>query len=607
MKPLQKVVTAADVQSCLYYVHVDSADDDRLGESTPVRPPEVREDGETAGVLEGGGGSLGGSELRRKPVPVRREGALDKSDDYEFRVPDHQQGVAPNGQTPAAQEADIMPQIRPSSLRSSIPHPFGPRSMQQRHLPVQRTALQMSAGKRDLNVRRVPEPPPALPPRPSSAEHGVNGYSYNDRPHSWRAVPDPLNRNNGIHFSHQGDSAPSHTPPTNGSANTRDPIERQHMSLTLIRRHDGSQWNVGRISRTSEATDSHNATKLDDTSAHDHAQSGLYIDILTSGYEKFTAQASRNNGRPQIHETGHSDRSLQHVNTPDPSQKHEGTWFRRPIKNAKTEKDAAKRRRNSGSSGSLFDKHGFRSSLDSQRTRDEKTGQGAARNSLADPSPTGGGGERKSCYTFQSPWNGTCEFNFGLTNRSLRCKHVVDPSRSRFSSSITAHPQSTSISELRFNLPSSKPSSGSSWPPSHHQPKRSSFFSHSRHQRQQQHQLSSPRPSKEGIRSDRKNPPSRIHDDDDDSARRNPSQISHAPRNQSAHPDANDFSDSGSGSDDEPMDLSLGQERAGGGFGGKQAKLGKLIVEHEGLMMLDLLVAANVALWWRVYERIWRG
>lgn len=52
------------------------------------------------------------------------------------------------------------------------------------------------------------------------------------------------------------------------------------------------------------------------------------------------------------------------------------------------------------------------------------------------------------------------------------------------------------------------------------------------------------------------------------------------------------------------MDLSLGQEYAGGGFGGKQAKLGKLIIEDEGMKMLDLLVAANVSLWWRAYEKV---
>lgn len=69
--------------------------------------------------------------------------------------------------------------------------------------------------------------------------------------------------------------------------------------------------------------------------------------------------------------------------------------------------------------------------------------------------------------------------------------------------------------------------------------------------------------------------------------------------------------DSGDGSsmpsimidEDGRVDLSLGQEKAGGGFGGKQAKLGKLIIEPEGFKMLDLLVAANVGLWWRAYER----
>ncbi|KAI7343224.1 hypothetical protein KC354_g15790 [Hortaea werneckii] len=55
--------------------------------------------------------------------------------------------------------------------------------------------------------------------------------------------------------------------------------------------------------------------------------------------------------------------------------------------------------------------------------------------------------------------------------------------------------------------------------------------------------------------------------------------------------------------DDGTVDLTLGQEKAGGGFGGKQAKLGKLIVSQEGMKMLDLLVAANVGLWWRAYER----
>ena len=53
----------------------------------------------------------------------------------------------------------------------------------------------------------------------------------------------------------------------------------------------------------------------------------------------------------------------------------------------------------------------------------------------------------------------------------------------------------------------------------------------------------------------------------------------------------------------ERLDLSLAQENAGGGFAGRQAKLGKLIVHDEGLKMFDLLVAANMGIWWRAYER----
>jgi hypothetical protein len=51
------------------------------------------------------------------------------------------------------------------------------------------------------------------------------------------------------------------------------------------------------------------------------------------------------------------------------------------------------------------------------------------------------------------------------------------------------------------------------------------------------------------------------------------------------------------------LDLSLGQERAGGGFTGNHSKLGKLIIENEGLKMMDLLVAANMSVWWKSYEK----
>lgn len=54
------------------------------------------------------------------------------------------------------------------------------------------------------------------------------------------------------------------------------------------------------------------------------------------------------------------------------------------------------------------------------------------------------------------------------------------------------------------------------------------------------------------------------------------------------------------------LDYSLGREAAGGGLIGRRAKLGKLIIEGQGLQMLDLMVAVNMSLWWKAYERTLR-
>ena len=54
--------------------------------------------------------------------------------------------------------------------------------------------------------------------------------------------------------------------------------------------------------------------------------------------------------------------------------------------------------------------------------------------------------------------------------------------------------------------------------------------------------------------------------------------------------------------EEERISLRLGREKAGGGFRGHSAKLGKLIIEDEGLKMCDLVVAAAMGIWWQHYE-----
>lgn len=151
---------------------------------------------------------------------------------------------------------------------------------------------------------------------------------------------------------------------------------------------------------------------------------------------------------------------------------------------------------------------------------------------------------RAKGYAYKSPWGGKCEFSTGAAGKSLKCRHHVD--------NTASHNETIAdISELRFNLPTKNHSSSIDLgAPS----KRSSYYGH-------KHSNSEP-------------------------------------YSETEQPHWTSIKD-----EDGHIDYSLGRERAGGGFGGKQAKLGKLIVDNEGQKFLDLVVATNLALWWRAYER----
>lgn len=74
-----------------------------------------------------------------------------------------------------------------------------------------------------------------------------------------------------------------------------------------------------------------------------------------------------------------------------------------------------------------------------------------------------------------------------------------------------------------------------------------------------------------------------------------PSRPSHMPAPGEVSDDGESDNDSGK------LDLTLGRERAGGGRRGRSAKLGKLIIEDEGLKMCDLAVAGCMGVYWRYY------
>ncbi|SPQ24119.1 a548d7b1-c0e0-4cf6-a2e7-63485983020f [Thermothielavioides terrestris] len=192
-----------------------------------------------------------------------------------------------------------------------------------------------------------------------------------------------------------------------------------------------------------------------------------------------------------------------------------------------------------------------------------------------------GPGLKPKGYVFLSPWNGRCEFRTSTNGRSLKCRHILDPAstridprevaqsirdaqamgRSRGDELTSALVGAKPVSELRFNLPSSGASRAEG-----------------------------------GGR----------HRDANHLSAKFSKLLHHRSRSSSSDSDE-DFDDEEGGGDhgvDAPMDLSLGREHAGGGSRGRRVKLGKLIIHDEGLKMLDLVVAANVGVWWTTWGRM---
>jgi hypothetical protein len=316
-------------------------------------------------------------------------------------------------------------------------------------------------------------------------------------------------------------------------------------TLTLIRRDPASsaQWNVATIVDLPvfEVTSDGRRNSTTGTRIRKPGQP-LYIDVATPGYAKFADLPTLDNSVPSLTDSSSLDGSVQQSNTFQRRMWMEGSTFEpRPRGHRKAK----------SSDHSLLSRPSF-----DARSSSDFSVQSNATTLVNDPfmQSISVDGERKRSrnrgYTLMSPWNGRCEFSSGIGN-SLKCRHSLSPGTG-------ASPSPVTVSELRFNLPGGGPLASQipTTPGPDTEKRRSRFLHPSRHLR-----LSS---SMDSTRSQ------------------------------------SDFGGSYEGS---MLDLSLGQERAGGGFAGKQAKLGKLIIDDEGLKMMDLLVAANLGLWWRAYEK----
>ncbi|CAG8152716.1 unnamed protein product [Penicillium nalgiovense] len=264
-------------------------------------------------------------------------------------------------------------------------------------------------------------------------------------------------------------------------------------------------------------------------------------------------------------------------------------------------------------------------------------------------------------YVFTSPWNGTCTFTNSVNGRSLKCKHMI-PTPGGFipPNGEAEAPPAVTVAELRFNTPFQAANLNYHAYHAIHKP----HPNHLSPFTQSQMQIPSLSRPNGNPNDNNPNPdggplhPSSTNNNSFAAAKRNslsqflnpnnytrprahtgpgstpppptsPPADSHANFNPSTllrrtsmrtprfarqselHPGSQSHShrstsNSSGGdldydSDEDRLDFSLARENAGGGLRGKSAKLGKLVIEDEGIKMLDLVVAACMAVWWRGY------
>lgn len=472
----------------------------------------------------------------------------------------------------------------------------------------------------------------------------------------------PLNNLNGRQASPSGPPLPPRrarqSPTRDGHDGARDDTD-SGFTVTLIRRDptSGSQWNVGTISSASADVDRSIDIEILTPGYNkftgrneplDLASLGINLPLALKGQDGGSSSSrpasfSSAAGHVQNGNNGNNNNKNKNKNNVD----HGPKTFRRKVQVSAPPAKHHHHRDDSRASTDLQFADGNSSS-----PIKSTFGFGTSSSSSFSSSPK----MKSGYYTFTSPWNGTCTFVTSINGRSLKCKHTI-PGPAKTNTSITNfysndNDNSTAtVAEIRFNIPfapghpnhhhhshlspfslsqtgiglgtSSSSSSSNNKEQQHgHGSKRSSLallLNPNTYHRP--HSSSNPEPSTSSSSSSftsnfpsfrprarsRSNTRTRSHsgssNSDDVAADENvpppppPTGGDNNHNHNNVEYDDDDYDDD----DEERLDLSLARERAGGGLRGKSAKLGKLIVEDEGIKMLDLVVAACMGVWWRCY------
>ena len=319
---------------------------------------------------------------------------------------------------------------------------------------------------------------------------------------------------------------------------------RLFFSLTVIRRDtaSGAQWNVGTVE---------NFTR------HANGLETMRVEITTPGYQKFARQGDVLTSQQMPSSAGDAEAIKKFIagtndspSAPTSSSPSSAYFSRdlRPVRAIPSDRN----RFRSNSENLSFPK------------------MGAGRDSTIPA--------RNFHYSFTSPWQGECTFSTGMNGRSFRCRHTI------LSNASENERQTMNIADLRFNLPWAVfPGKDLNGGPGH---KTTGSLANA----------FTP-PSKEALRRSVQKFRNGLSRDRDNLGY----EESHSINTLSFKGPTDLESDSDSDSSGR-MDLRLGRERAGGGWQGKSAKLGKLVIEDEGLKMCDLVVSSCMAVFWKYFE-----
>jgi len=562
--PTKATISLEAIQSSLYYLHVNTAEDEELKRSIDQ---ERRSEELSRPPIAVARKPLPPTPLSNHPLPPPPQDPQEPQQYRPYRVdPALRPDVASQYKTDGISESDSGLRLN-TRLNAGIPR---------KHIsPTGPSNIHDAAGDYALS--------------PAAHENDVTRPSHDSQ---WDQTHSNFRDTSAAPRYGQADYAERHSRDgTNPSqATSKLDIARRRdvafLPVTIIRRDPatGSQWNIGTLSMLEPTFSGSNIRPVS-------------VELHTPGYGRFVRDPA--------------------FETPQPgSARSDAVSIRRALESATLSPMSAI---SPETPTAIFNRVvDFKKMplADLKRTVYQRTNSS---DSIAKSDPSKPALER-NVLTFESPWRGTCTFVNAIDGKSLRIKHTLN------SNSSAAESTTASIGELRFNLGWSllsnikdskrrrkEPEPDKLPIPDLLKTKKENFrqsFQHLKNKSRESFQRSkSSGDSNDALRDlsnirtpttnnldERSYPQINLPTAANGSNQHNRND-SYARSISSAHLASSEDND-----DEGRLSLRLGREKAGGGFRGQSAKLGKLIIEDEGLKMCDLVVGAAMGVWWQHYQ-----